>query len=65
MFKFWTKWFHKNTVRIEPFQDVNHKWRSRLVAWNGEILHSSEAYSDMTACYDTIKMLDGKTIVTK
>ena len=60
-----TKWWHRNTVRIEPFENKRGKWQNRLVAWNGEILQHSEEYNDLQGCFKTIKMLEGKTIVTK
>jgi uncharacterized protein YegP (UPF0339 family) len=59
------KWFHKNTVRIEIFENTIHKWQWRLVAWNGEILSSSEVYSSYTQCVNTIDSLKGKKIIEK
>jgi uncharacterized protein YegP (UPF0339 family) len=38
---------------IQLFQDVNDCWRWRIVASNGEILASSEAYASKQKCKQT------------
>ena len=38
------------THTLEYFRDSNRKWRSRIVARNGEIIWSSEAYANITMC---------------
>ena len=64
MFNVIKTWLHRNTVRIEPFINGRGKWQSRIVAWNGEKLHHSEEYDTMQGCFDTIRSLEGKKIIT-
>lgn len=45
------------TAKIELFRDVNRCWRWRIVGGNGEVLATSEAYSSMTQCKDTARLL--------
>ena len=42
---------------IQLFQDKNKCWRWRLVAGNGEVLATSEAYCSKKSCLDTAKGL--------
>ncbi len=42
------------TLKFEMFSDVQGKTRFRLVAGNGEIVATSEAYESKQACKDTI-----------
>ena len=44
-------------MKIELFQDVNKCWRWRIVADNGEVLATSEAYASKRNAIDTGKML--------
>jgi uncharacterized protein YegP (UPF0339 family) len=44
-------------LNIELFKDNNSKWRWRLVARNGEILATSEAYSSKQAAKETAKKI--------
>ena len=64
MINCFTKWLHRNTVRIESFQNVKGKWQWKLKAWNGEDLdNASEVYSSEQACMDTVDMLRGRKII--
>ena len=62
MFNVIKTWLHRNTVRVEIFENKVGLWQWRLRAANGEILAHSEGYSDYGACMDTVYMLLGKTI---
>jgi len=59
---FWKKWFRRQTVKIEMFENTKGKWQWRLRAGNGEILAHSEEYSSFGACGDTVKSLEEKKI---
>ena len=43
--------------KIELFKDVNKSWRFRIIARNGRILASSEAYSRRGKCVKTASKL--------
>jgi len=41
-------------AKFEIFKDTSGQYRFRLVAPNGEIIATSEAYTSKQACLDTI-----------
>jgi len=52
-------------VTIELFKDVDKSWRFHIVADNGQIIATSEAYSSKRQCMDTVKSLLGLTLTLK
>ena len=44
----------RSQMYLQMFQDKRKKWRFRLVANNGNILASSEAYSSKTKCRNIV-----------
>ncbi|HUW99873.1 MAG TPA: DUF1508 domain-containing protein [Phycisphaerae bacterium] len=42
---------------VQPFRDVNGRWRFRIRARNHRILASSEAYSAWRKCWDAVVMI--------
>jgi len=46
---------------IELFEDKNKKWRMRIMAENGNIIMSSEAYSSKSAMEKTFNSLVSST----
>lgn len=48
-------------MKIEVIQNVNGCWYWRLVAENGEILATSEAYSSKSKCMQTVKSVNKTT----
>jgi uncharacterized protein YegP (UPF0339 family) len=57
-----------NTVKFELYRDVSKQYRWRLIAGNGEIVATSEAYTQLSSARrsaERVREIAGQAIITE